>query len=91
MVNSLLQGGTVHALPSTLQRAIHDVDTCSTFWTTLTPLARNEWICFIESAKLKRTRERRTARMLDQLTRGQRRPCCWEGCPHREKIQRTMK
>jgi hypothetical protein len=28
---------------------------------------------------------KRLERTRSQLSRGQRRPCCWEGCPHREK------
>jgi uncharacterized protein YdeI (YjbR/CyaY-like superfamily) len=54
-------------------------------WMDITPLARNEWICLVTSAKQQQTRERRLERTRSQLSGGQRRPCCWEGCPHREK------
>jgi uncharacterized protein YdeI (YjbR/CyaY-like superfamily) len=52
-------------------------------WKDITPLARNEWICWITSAKKPETRERRMRIMTENLVAGKRRPCCWPGCPHR--------
>ncbi len=52
-------------------------------WKTLTPLAQNEFVCWITSAKKKETREKRILRMIEDLRKGKRRPCCWAGCPHR--------
>lgn len=52
-------------------------------WNDITPLARNEWVCWIESAKRKETRKERMRRMEENLLAGKRRPCCWAGCPHR--------
>ena len=49
-----------------------------------TDLARNEWICFLTSAKTEKGKTQRLLRAKDQLAKGQRRPCCWEGCPHRK-------
>lgn len=57
-------------------------------WTTLTPLARNEWICWMTSAKQAGTRAKRLARLQDDLRDGKRRPCCWPGCPHRRESAR---
>jgi uncharacterized protein YdeI (YjbR/CyaY-like superfamily) len=81
-----LPAGTVHeAVPADLRETlIHDAEARAT-WMDITPLARNEWICLVTSAKQPQTRERRLERTRSQLSRGQRRPCCWEGCPHREK------
>ena len=50
-----------------------------------TPLARNEWLCFVAEGKLAETRVRRIERAVSQLAGGQRRPCCWPGCAHRER------
>jgi uncharacterized protein YdeI (YjbR/CyaY-like superfamily) len=81
-----LPAGTVHeTIPGDLREALtHDAKARET-WMDITPLARNEWICLVTSAKQLQTRERRLERTRSQLSRGQRRPCCWEGCPHREK------
>lgn len=81
-----LPAGTVHTeVPSDLHSLIQSDPAALVTWQSITPLARNEWICLVTSAKKPETRERRLKRTLDQLARGQRRPCCWEGCPHREK------
>jgi uncharacterized protein YdeI (YjbR/CyaY-like superfamily) len=80
-----LPSGTVHTIPKDLQKAVVTNATALTTWNSITPLARNEWICLVDSAKQDGTRERRIKRAQDQLSRGQRRPCCWTGCPHREK------
>jgi hypothetical protein len=57
-------------------------------WNDITPLARNEFICWVEDAKQDVTRERRIRRTQEELEEGQRRPCCWPGCRHRERTGR---
>jgi Bacteriocin-protection, YdeI or OmpD-Associated len=57
-------------------------------WKDITPLARNEFICWVEDAKQEMTRERRIRRTQEELEQGQRRPCCWPGCRHRERTGR---
>ncbi|WP_417593603.1 YdeI/OmpD-associated family protein [Parasphingorhabdus sp.] len=52
-------------------------------WQSLTPLGRNEFICWVEDAKQAKTRERRIGRTIEELLEGKRRPCCWAGCIHR--------
>ncbi len=54
-------------------------------WQDITPLARNEFICWVEDARQQVTRERRIRRTQEELEEGQRRPCCWPGCKHRER------
>jgi len=54
-------------------------------WLDITPLARNEFICWVEDAKQQATRERRIRRTREELEEGMRRPCCWPGCKHRER------
>ena len=81
----LLAGGVVHKMPADLQKALLASDESITAWSSITPLARNEWICWVENAKLIDTRNRRIKRTHDELIEGIRRPCCWPGCLHREK------
>ena len=83
MATQKLADGTVHELPSDFQKAIESDDTVKSLWADFTPLARNEWICWITSAKQDATRKRRIEVGMDKMHRGMRRPCCWPGCPHR--------
>ena len=78
-----LPGGVVHALPGDLEEALRRDPQALATWTDITPLARNEWICWIESAKKPETRRKRIAWGCENLSEGKRRPCCWPGCPHR--------
>jgi len=77
--------GTVHKLPSDLRKALLKSPKGLAAWNDITPLARNEWICWVEGAKLIDTRKRRVERTHTELAEGVRRPCCWPGCMHREK------
>ena len=77
--------GVVHRLPNDLrQTLLTDEDTLE-LWEDITPLARNEWICWVEDAKREDTRLKRINRVSSDLKAGKRRPCCWPGCPHRKK------
>ena len=78
-----LAGGVVHRLPTDFGKAITSDPQVRDVWVDITPLARNEWICWVTSAKQQETRERRIAVGLDKMRKGMRRPCCWEGCIHR--------
>lgn len=78
-------GGVVHALPPDLRDALSASATALPTWESLTPLARNEFICWVEDAKQDATRARRIRRTLEELDEGKRRPCCWPGCKHRER------
>lgn len=53
-------------------------------WLDITPLARNEWICWVTTCAKQETRDKHLVVMQDKmLKRGMRRPCCWVGCTHR--------
>lgn len=80
---SPIPGGIVHPLPKDLQKALEKDKKGLAAWLDITPLARNEWICWVESAKLIETRQRRVQRAHTELAQGKRRPCCWAGCFHR--------
>jgi uncharacterized protein YdeI (YjbR/CyaY-like superfamily) len=78
-------GGVVHELPADLRTALVARASALAAWNDITPLARNEFICWVEDAKQQKTRERRIRRTGEELEEGMRRPCCWPGCSHRER------
>jgi hypothetical protein len=78
-----IPGGTVHKLPADLRKALSEEQAALATWNTLTPLARNEWICWVESVKQEKTRVNHIKRARVELSEGKRRPCCWIGCIHR--------
>ena len=84
MTKDTIAGGTVHQLPADLQKALGADAQALALWATLTPLARNEWICWTISVKQDKTRQEHVARVISELKDGLRRPCCWIGCIHRK-------
>jgi uncharacterized protein YdeI (YjbR/CyaY-like superfamily) len=82
---SRVPGGVVHTLPDDLRTALSADRTALDAWNDITPLARNEFICWVEDAKQAVTRQRRIRRTREELADGLRRPCCWPGCKHRER------
>lgn len=83
MKSEKVNGGTVHTLPDDFRKAIKANAGIKALWADFTPLARNEWICWVTSAKQDATRARRIKVGIDKMRGGMRRPCCWPGCPHR--------
>ncbi|MBX7449046.1 YdeI/OmpD-associated family protein [Mycolicibacterium sp. 3033] len=83
-----ISGGVVHDLPDDLKTALESNPAALTAWNDITPLARNEFICWVTDAKQASTRERRIRRTQEELEEGKRRPCCWPGCKHRERTGR---
>lgn len=78
-----LSDGTVHKLPADFKKSLAAASAAKTAWEDITPLARNEWICWATSAKKDETRAKRIAQAIENLSDGKRRPCCWPGCKHR--------
>lgn len=83
MVMKEISGGTVHKMPADLRKALLADMKVTTLWEDITPLARNEFVCWVENAKQIETRTRRIKRTCQELLEGKRRPCCWVGCIHR--------
>lgn len=77
--------GVVHTVPEDLQTTLMADAVALERWEDITPLARNEWLCWVEDAKKLETRNRRIERVRTDLKDGKRRPCCWPGCSHRNK------
>ena len=85
MTEHRVPAGTVHALPTDLREALVLDNSVLDAWNDITPLARNEWICWVEDAKHDETRLKRIKQAQENLADGKRRPCCWPGCSHRER------
>lgn len=75
--------GLAHKLPQDLEDALSSAEATREIWQSLTPIARNEFICWVDDAKQAKTRTRRIRRTIEELQDGKRRPCCWAGCIHR--------
>ena len=79
-------GGVVHPIPKDFQDALTQASfKAQEAWEDITPLARNEWICWITFFQKPETRTHHIERACEELAQGKRRPCCWPGCPHRIK------
>ena len=78
-----LSGGLVHDVPNDLYAALIERKETTNLWESLTPIGRNEFVCWVEDAKQEKTRARRIRRTVEELTDGKKRPCCWAGCIHR--------
>jgi len=83
MTSKEISGGVVHELPEDLQKALAADAVALAAWEDLTPLARNEWICWTIYVKKPETRRQHVERVRTELKEGMRRPCCWIGCIHR--------
>ena len=78
-----LSDGTVHKLPADMRKAILADKRITAMWEDITPLARNEWICWTITVAKPETRAKHLVVMRDKMLKGERRPCCWVGCIHR--------
>lgn len=78
-----ISAGVVHELPSDLREALANDYSALERWEDLTPLARNEWICWTIAPNTIETRQHHVNRVITELMQGKRRPCCWQGCNHR--------
>ncbi len=85
MVKKISEGlANIHKVPADLRKALLASPKALSAWENITPLARNEWICWTISVKQEETRRDHIRRVRDELIKGMRRPCCWPGCPHRK-------
>lgn len=83
MTKQKIATGVVHRVPSDLREMLTANSEICEFWNNLTPIARNEWICWITHVKKSETRKEHIDRLCEDLSKGKKRPCCWPGCPHR--------
>lgn len=85
MSNRELKPGVVHDVPADLKKALLVSPAALAKWDDVTPLARDEWICWTISVKKQETRDEHVRRVVQELISGKRRPCCWAGCMHRDR------
>ncbi len=87
MAQKNISGGVVHKLPEDLRKVLASDAKALAVWESLTPLSRNEWICWVTFVKKVETRKEHVERVRAELKEGKRRPCCWLGCIHRTDKQ----
>lgn len=83
MPDKKVSANKMHAVPKDLKEVLSSDLSLLSQWNSLTPLARNEWICWVTIVKKAETRKEHLARLSAEILKGKRRPCCWPGCPHR--------
>ncbi|MBW7954432.1 YdeI/OmpD-associated family protein [Candidatus Gracilibacteria bacterium] len=74
--------GIIHEISTDIKDAILTDDNLVKKWNLLTPIMRNEWICWVEYPKQESTRLKHIIRLKGDILKGKKRPCCWQGCPH---------
>jgi uncharacterized protein YdeI (YjbR/CyaY-like superfamily) len=73
----LASEGSEPRLPTDLRKALAPTPVAKARWKDLTPIARRDFISWIDSAKQPETRRRRIERACSMLAAGKRRPCCY--------------
>lgn len=73
----------LHEIPDDLREVLLKHPDVLEKWNAITPLARNEWVCWVTIVKQEKTRQEHLVRLQEELLEGKKRPCCWPGCPHR--------
>lgn len=68
-------------VPADLRKALAADTSAGAAWKGLTPIARRDFISWIESAKKPETRTRRIEKASGMLLSGKRRPCCYAIVP----------
>lgn len=84
MASKKISAGVVHELPDDLKKALVSDGAALEKWENITPLARNEWICWVITVKTPEKRKEHVSRVCSELKEGKKRPCCWIGCVHRK-------
>lgn len=83
MPRKTVSSGVVHVVPPDMKKMLISSTAIQEAWEDITPLARNEFICWVEDAKREERRAKRIRIAAENLAAGKRRPCCWPGCKHR--------
>lgn len=65
-------------IPDDLGSALDDAPDLTDTWTSLTPMARWEWVRWVQATRSPSTRERRVEVSVSKLRDGKRRPCCFD-------------
>jgi uncharacterized protein YdeI (YjbR/CyaY-like superfamily) len=81
-------GGVVHELPADPRQALIVNGPALDAWKDITPLARNEFICWVEDAKQETTRERRIRRTQEGTGGRPAAALLLAGCRHHDRTGR---
>lgn len=65
-------------IPADLQAALDDAPDVADMWNDVTPMARWEWVRWVQATKRAQTRARRVEVSIEKLRNGKRRPCCFD-------------
>ncbi len=65
-------------LPGDLKDALSDASDLAEVWSDITPMARWEWVRWVNATRNPETRERRVEVSISKLRSGKRRPCCFD-------------
>jgi uncharacterized protein YdeI (YjbR/CyaY-like superfamily) len=76
-INSNSAADSEPRVPTDLRKALAAAPKAKAQWNDLTPIARRDFISWIESAKQPETRKRRIEKACSMLAAGKRRPCCY--------------
>ena len=82
-MNMSVLSGIFHEIADDMKIVLSADSELLFIWNNLTPIQRNEWICWVTFVKKEETRADHILRMIEELKEGKRKPCCWPGCPHR--------
>jgi uncharacterized protein YdeI (YjbR/CyaY-like superfamily) len=89
-MNKKILAGIVHEVPDDMKKALKAEPDTLEQWNTLTPIQRNEWICWVTIVKKSETRTEHIHRMIKELKEGKRKPCCWARLPASETLCTKM-
>lgn len=65
-------------VPADFEAALAEADEVAEVWTDITPMARWEWVRWINATANPVTRDRRVEVGISKLSSGKRRPCCFD-------------
>lgn len=85
MSEKIINSWIVHKVPDDLKEILFSNQDLLDIWNNLTPIARNEWICWVTIVKKEETRQEHLKRLSEDILKGKKRPCCWPWCPHRNE------
>ena len=68
-------------VPTDFRKALAAAPMAKARWSDLTPIARRDFISWVDEAKQQETRRRRIERACEMLVAGKRRPCCFSVVP----------
>lgn len=80
--NEILES-ILHEVPTEIEELLLSNNNLLNKWNELTPIARNEWICWVTIVKKEETKKEHLRRLWEDLLKWKKRPCCWPWCPHR--------